>query len=213
MTTFLFVRHGESLANRHEIFCGQSDYDLSETGYSQAAVTAEYIAERYKIACVYASDLTRAFHTGEAVSEAAHCPLVAEPRLREIHCGEWEEASFGEMLSRWPDSYPVWLHDIGNVQCPGGENVPDVLSRVLPALEEMALRHTNEAVVIATHGTVIRALLCVLSGRPLGEMKDIPWAGNASVTEITYENDVWHIVSAGYDGHLGDMSTRLPDTV
>ncbi|MBR5231068.1 MAG: histidine phosphatase family protein [Clostridia bacterium] len=213
MTTFLFVRHGESLANRHEIFCGQSDYDLSEKGYAQAAVTAKYIAENYQVACVYASDLTRAFHTGEAIAEAAGCPVVADPALREIHCGEWEEAPFGEMLTRWPDSYPAWLHDIGNVQCPGGETVPDVLARVLPALEVLALRHENDAIAIATHGTVIRALMCVLGGKPLSEMKNIPWNSNASVTEFFYEDGAWRIGRVNLDGHLGDLSTRLPDTV
>ena len=213
MTTILLVRHGESLANRHEIFCGQSDYDLSETGYLQADGTAEYIAAQYSASCVYASDLTRAFHTGEKIADLAHCPLVAEPNLREIHCGEWEEAAFGEMLTRWPESYPVWLHDIGHVQCPGGESVVDVLARVLPTLEEAAQRHENEVVVAATHGTVIRALMCVLGGKDLGEMKNIPWVSNASVTELIYDNGAWRFGVVGYDKHLGELSTRLPDTV
>ena len=64
--------------------------------------------------------------------------------LREIHCGEWEEAAFGEMLTRWPDSYPMWLNDIGHVQCPGGESVKDVLSRVLPLLTDLARKHEGE---------------------------------------------------------------------
>lgn len=213
MTTLLLIRHGESLANLHEIFCGQTNYDLSETGYAQAQGTAEYVASHYRVSHVYASDLSRAYHTGEAVGRKAHCPVTAEPRLREIHCGDWEEAPFGEMLTRWPDSYPVWLRDIGHVQCPGGESVPDVLSRVLPALLEIVQRHPDETVAIATHGTVIRALMCHLSGRDLSEMKDIRWVNNASVTELIYDNGAWRYGRVNCDEHLGNLSTSLPDTV
>ena len=213
MTTLLLVRHGESIANRREIFCGQSDYDLTETGFAQAKCTAEYIAAHYSVSHVYASTLSRAYHTGENIAALAHCPITPEPRLREIFCGEWEEAPFSEMLTRWPDSYIVWLRDIGHVQCPGGENVPQVLARAMAALQEIVQRHPDETVVIATHGTVIRALMCTLAGRDLSEMKEIPWARNASVTEVLCDGDAWKIAGSDYDGHLGNLSTSLPDTV
>ena len=213
MTNILLIRHGESMANKYEIFCGQSDYDLTETGFEQARVTANYIAQHYQASCVYASDLLRAFHTGETIGAMCHCPVVPDKNLREIHCGEWEEAAFGEMLTRWPDSYPVWLNDIGHVQCPGGESVKDVLSRVLPLLTDLARKHEGETIVAATHGTVIRALMCTLSGKDLAEMKDIPWVSNASVTELVYDNGAWRFGSVGHDQHLGDLSTHLPDTV
>lgn len=213
MTTFLLVRHGESLANLHHIFCGQSDYDLSEKGYAQAAGTAQYIAEHYAVACVYASDLSRAYHTGESIAKAAGCPVVPSAQLREIHCGDWEEAPFDEMLSRWPESYAVWLNDIGHVQCPNGENVPEVLSRVLPLLQEIAAKHEGETVAIATHGTVIRALMCALSNKPLDEMKNIRWVNNASITEAIYDRGAWRFGRKNVDEHLGNLSTSLPDTV
>lgn len=213
MTTILLIRHGESLANLYEIFCGQTDYDLSEKGYAQAQGTAAYIAAHYSLSHVYASDLHRAFHTGKAIAQAAQCPITPDPRLREIHCGDWEEAPFGEMLTRWPDSYPTWLHDIGHVQCPNGENVPDVLARVLPALTEMAQRHDGQTIAVASHGTVIRALMCALSGLDLAQMKDIAWVNNASVNELLYDNGAWRFGRVNYDEHLGDLSTSLPDTV
>ena len=86
MTNILLIRHGESMANKYEIFCGQSDYDLTETGFEQARVTANYIAQNYQVACVYASDLLRAFHTGETIGAMCHCPVVPDKNLREIHC-------------------------------------------------------------------------------------------------------------------------------
>ena len=213
MTTILLVRHGESQANKLQIFCGQSDYDLTEAGVLQAQGTAAHIASAYAVDHVYASTLSRAYRTGEAIAARTGAPFTPDERLREIHCGEWEEAAFGEMLTRWPDSYPLWLHDIGNCQCPGGESMTDVVTRVLPALTEYAERHASQTVVAATHGGVIRAMVCVLSGRPLSEMKNIPWAHNASVTECIYENGVWRLGRVDDDRHLGALSTSLPDTV
>jgi bisphosphoglycerate-dependent phosphoglycerate mutase len=47
VTTLLLVRHGESEANRNEIFAGHFDADLENRGLMQAQKTAEYIKENY----------------------------------------------------------------------------------------------------------------------------------------------------------------------
>ena len=59
------VRHGESEANRNEIFAGHFNADLEDKGLLQAQKTAEYIKENYKVDKVYSSDLKRAFKTGK----------------------------------------------------------------------------------------------------------------------------------------------------
>ena len=213
MTTFLLIRHGESQANLKEIFCGQSDYPLTDTGVLQAQCTAAFISKNYCVKHIYASDLSRAYATAQAIGEATGVPVQKETRLREIYCGEWEEASFDEMLTRWPEVYPVWLNDIGNCRCPGGESVKDVQKRVVALLDELAARHADETVVLASHGCVIRMLLCVLDGKPLDEMKHIPWPHNASVTELMHENGAWRFGRKDENAHLGDLSTGLPDKV
>ena len=64
MTTLIFVRHGESLANLQNLFAGHYDIPLTELGHTQAERTAQYL-DRYHIDHIYASDLQRAYQTAE----------------------------------------------------------------------------------------------------------------------------------------------------
>ena len=49
MTRILLIRHGESEANRNNIFAGHIDPDLQDKGVEQAKLTAKFINENYKV--------------------------------------------------------------------------------------------------------------------------------------------------------------------
>lgn len=209
MTTLLLIRHGESLANREGFFAGQCDVPLEEKGLVQARLTAKFIHSRYHADQVYASDLCRALDTGRAVADPLGLPVIAEPRLREIFSGQWQGRSFPHILDQYGPDYRVWLTDIGNCTCTGGESISQLSRRVCAALEEIAAKNPGKTVVVATHATPIRAVQCVMGGLPLSAMKDIPWVSNASVTELFYENGRWTLGAVGQDSHLQDLKTNF----
>lgn len=213
MTTFLLIRHGESMANAEKRFAGHLDIPLSPLGERQARVTAAFIADTYHVDAVYASDLKRAFYTGKAVADLLKLPIQPDDQLREIAAGEWEGVIFDELQTRFAESYNRWLTDIGNAGCDGGETVAELQERFLFALRRIAKAHPEQTVVIATHATPIRVLQCHCEGKPLGEMHDLPWVTNTSVTTVTYENGVFRAVSIGDDRHLGDIGSKLPANV
>lgn len=213
MTTLLLVRHGESEANRRKFFAGQKDVPLLPRGEEQAALTAKYISETYNVSAVYASDLCRAYKTGEIISEALKVPLKAHAGLREVYAGEWQGKTFDLLNRDYAQSYSVWCKDIGNCRCTGGESIRELARRVLAACTEIALAHEGETVVIATHATPIRALGCICSGRDMDEMKYVPWVSNASVTEITYDNGKWSVLRESIDAHLSGLKSVLPPNV
>ena len=213
MTTLLLVRHGESEANRGKFFAGQKDVPLLPSGEEQAALTAKYISETYTVRAVYASDLRRAYRTGETISETLGVPLKAHTGLREVYAGEWQGKTFDLLGRDYAESYSVWCKDIGNCRCLGGESIRELSERVLAACTEIAVAHDGETVVIATHATPIRALQCICSGRDMDEMKNVPWASNASVTEITYDNGKWSVLRASIDSHLSGKQSALPPNV
>ena len=64
MTTVLLVRHGESEANRNEIFAGQLDAPLQNKGVEQAKLTAKFIKENYNVDKVYAKMYTHSSKGG-----------------------------------------------------------------------------------------------------------------------------------------------------
>ena len=97
----LFVRHGQSLGNLTGRFLGITDLDLSPLGAVQARRTADYLKDE-KIDVIYASDLIRACHTAQPLSEIKGLPIIKDKRLEEINAGLWENRTFDDLEKEFP---------------------------------------------------------------------------------------------------------------
>lgn len=213
MTTLLLIRHGQSEANLSRVFAGNYDAPLTELGLRQAEKTAEFITENYKVDCVYASDLIRAFETGKTVANALNLPITPNGGLREIRAGKWEAIPFDDIVIKFPEEYQKWREDIGNSSCPDGESVKALGERVMATLTAIAEENDGKTVVIATHATPIRVSQTLIEYGNLAPMQDVPWVSNASVTEIIYDSGKWTLGKVGQDSHLSDFRTNLPNNV
>lgn len=210
MTTLILVRHGQSLANLEEVYAGHSDFDLSPKGHKQAETTAEYIINNYTVDKIYSSDLKRAYSTAKKVADKLGIDIITDENLREIYAGEWESTPFNVLTKKYRDDYSVWLNDIGNSTCTGGESVKHLAKRILDALTKIASENDGKTVLVAFHATPIRAMQCLWQGKTLDEMKDISWVSNASVSVAEYENGGFKLLSVGEDAHLSTLKTELP---
>ena len=213
MTTILMVRHGESEANRNEIFAGHFDADLQNRGLKQAEKTAEYIKENYKVDKVYSSDLKRAFKTGKCISDLIGVEIVSTDKLREIRAGKWDGIKFSDLQKNYKEEYDLWMRDLGNAHCPDGESVKELGERVMNELTRIAEENDEKTVVVATHATPIRAAQTFIQFGTFKEMKNVKWVSNASITVLKYDNQKWTCQKASIDGHLADLKTALPTNV
>ena len=213
MTRILLIRHGETWANRGEIFAGYTDAKLTDIGYQQAEKTAQYVTKRYDVSGVYASDLQRAFETGKAVADRLGIEVVPEKGMREIFGGAWENVEYAKLCDMYPDEYGVWLNDIGKCKCVDGETVDEIGKRVMGTLTRIAKENEGRTVVVATHATPVRVSQCLIEHGDLEKMKDVPWVSNASVSEIEYCDGTWKCIRMSQDEHLGELCTVLPDNV
>ncbi len=211
MTRLIFVRHGESMGNFTKTFIGHTDIDLTERGYMQAEKTAEYL-DAYKIDKIYSSDLKRAYHTAEAVAKRRGLDIVTTPSLREINGGVWEGVLFDDLEKSYP-AYKLWLSSIGKAVCDGGESIVELQNRVNSAVLEIVAENPGKTVLIATHATPISTMRFLWAGENLAESKKIQWVSNASVTIVDYTDGKPSLEVYGYDNHLTDMKTALPDNV
>ncbi len=209
-TELLLIRHGQSMANVQRFFGGHLDSPLTDFGIQQAQVTAKYIYEHYAVDRVYASDLSRAYETGRIIADLYGLQVSSDARLREIFAGQWESVLYDLLPVQFPQSYSVWLHDIGNAVCDGGEAVAHLQKRVLDALRYIGSANLGKTVVVTTHATPIRALQCHCQGKSLDQMKDIKWVSNASVSAFTYEEGQFMEKYISYDAHLGQLKSVLP---
>ncbi len=86
MTKIIYVRHGQTAWNLAKKYQGQTDICLDSLGFEQAEAVACCLAEE-DISAVYASDLSRAYATAEAIARKHKLIVQPEPAFREIHFG------------------------------------------------------------------------------------------------------------------------------
>ena len=213
LTTLLIIRHGESTANGNGFFAGHTDISLSERGKEQAENTAKYIVENYAVDKIYSSDLIRAYYTALPLSEKLNIAIIPDKNLREIFAGEWQGKAFDELERDYSESYRIWLNDIGYAKPDGGESTKELSEHVFNCIEKIAKDNDGKTVVVVTHATPIRSLLCKLVNGSLSEMKNVSWVSNSSLTKIEYQNGTYKVVEIGTDFYLDELKTVFPANV
>jgi probable phosphoglycerate mutase len=158
-TTTLLLRHGATPLSAERRFAGRGDIPLTDDGRRQAAAAAARLRERGGIDVIVTSPLRRARRTAEAVAEASGAPLVVDDDLVEADFGAWEGLSFAEASAKSPEEMTAWLAS-ADAAPPGGESFADVARRVLRALDRLLEAYPERTVVLVSHVTPIKTLLC-----------------------------------------------------
>lgn len=172
-TCFWWVRHGPTHA---KTMVGWSDLpaDLSDTAQLDR-LAAHLPAD----APVISSDLIRARDTADAIARARP-RLPDDPRLREIHFGDWELKGFDEIEQTHATlSRQFWEHP-GHVQAPNGESWFQTEARVSAAVA--ALQGPPHVIVVAHFGVILTQLALALGKAPYDSLAQR--IDNLSVTRI-----------------------------
>ena len=164
-TRLWLVRHGQTDWNLAGRYQGQADIPLNETGRQQAQTLAASLAG-VAFDAVYSSDLSRAHQTALALTRPLGTLIRLEPRLREIHQGEWEGMLLSEIRAARSDGGTPH-HDSTHWRAPGGESVIEVAARVAKAADEISRRFPGGQVLVVGHGLCLATLICQSRGLPL----------------------------------------------
>ena len=168
-----FVRHGETEWNRTKRYQGYSDIPLNETGRRQAQDTAALLANEPLMA-VYASDLSRAVETAEAIAQPHGVQVQQKPELRELHFGLWEGLRYEQIMEKWADELSLMYEHPEKGCAPEGEGFSELAKRAWPALQAIREAHQEEeAIAVVAHGGTIRVLLCLLQEKSLQQLWDV----------------------------------------
>jgi probable phosphoglycerate mutase len=164
MTTRLYlVRHGATPLTTENRFSGAEGVPLSDEGRAQVEHLAIRLAKD-RISAVYSSPLDRARETAEILAEPHQLKPIFLDGLREISHGHWEGLTRTEVESRYPGEYAAWEEDPFTFAPEGGESGISVLSRALPAVREIVVRHRDEDVLVVSHKATLRLILSSLLG-------------------------------------------------
>jgi probable phosphoglycerate mutase len=164
MARWIFVRHGESVANKEGWLAGHRDAPLTEVGRGQARAIRSQIHAAAPVRA-FTSDLRRAHHTAELVLEGTEIPLTVSPALRERCLGTWEGQDKAALRASRELDIALTLHG----RPPEGESLHDVATRALAFLHSID-DGTGPTLVVA-HGGLLRVvigLLDALSPEQLG---------------------------------------------
>lgn len=212
-TTHIYlIRHGESQGNHRHVFLGHTDLDLTQKGHMQAEKTAAYLKDIHADV-IYSSDLIRAYNTALYTAQLKGMNIIKNKNLREIFAGEWENKPYDELREKYENEYNTWVNNIGMARCNGGESVKELQRRIVDEIKTLAQENEGKTIFIFTHATPIRSLKAACDNKTLEEIKDIPWASNASVTSAEYNNGKITVKEYGLDSFMGDMKTILPKNV
>lgn len=204
----IFVRHGLSVTNNSGRYTGQMDVPLAEKGYEEAACTAKYVLENYKVDAVYSSDSQRAHNTVKPIADALGLPVTTTEALREIDVGVWAGMLIETVKETYTEDHRRFK-ELPDLHAPtGGETYTQVGARAMAKLLEIvSTHHAEETVVIGTHGGTLRALFRQFLNLP--SANDFPLVANASVSVVDYENGMFTVVEANVHGHLSDLKETL----
>lgn len=189
-TRLLIVRHGQTDWNASGRFQGQTDIPLNPAGVQQSRALSRALARQLaleKPAAIYASDLLRAWQTAEIIHQALpedrRCPLIPEPRLREMRFGVWEGLTYAQIQASQPQLLERWERDLEHVAPPGGETLLALADRVQAAFQSIAQSHPDSVVLLVAHGGPLQMLIASALGLPPGRFWQIHLS-NASISEL-----------------------------
>ena len=166
MTSLYLIRHGQTDWNIERRWQGQSDIPLNATGRQQAARLATELVT-FNFSAIYSSDLSRAYETALALSQVNRLPIQREPRLREIHQGEWQGLREIDIQARYGNAFQERKQQPLHIAPPGGETVVQVRDRVVSAVNDICIMHPDERVALVSHGFALALIQVHFSQMPI----------------------------------------------
>jgi ribonuclease H / adenosylcobalamin/alpha-ribazole phosphatase len=200
-TTTVLLRHGDTRLSSDHRLSGQRDVPLSADGRRQAKAAGFRLAADSRIDAVVTSPLQRAAATAAiAASELGLSPAIDDD-LRETDFGEWEGLTIVEAQQRWPAAVSAWQHDPEQAP-PGGESFAATARRVQQACDRLLHDHRGHTVLVVSHVTPIKIMLCQALDVPLTAVYRM-YLGSACINEIEWHGQDFAAVSRVNDtSHL-----------
>ncbi|MBF2003858.1 MAG: histidine phosphatase family protein [Synechococcales cyanobacterium M58_A2018_015] len=208
MLTLYFLRHGETPYSSTGAYCGVLDPNLTPEGQQMAAAFADaYSALTWD--GVYVSPMRRTVATAKPLCEAIGQDMQVRDGLKEMNFGLWEGHPPEWVKQHHLDDYVRWMTEPSWNPPTQGETAVQVASRALPIIAEIEAKFTQGNVLVVSHKTTIRIMLCHLLGIDLGRYRDRLEMRVASVSVVAFSTYGPLLQRLGDRSHLGaSLQTR-----
>jgi len=159
------LRHGETEWNATGRLQGRFDSALTETGRQQAQAQNRILRSQdlTRFAAI-SSPQGRAYETAKIAVAGQISPITTDMALSEIGLGEWAGRVRSEVMAESGARDGFDLYEMA----PEGEGFAALNARCLRFLKSL-----KQPSVLITHGITSRMLRLILTGRPLGALREI----------------------------------------
>jgi len=205
-TRILAIRHGETAWNVDTRLQGHLDIPLNDVGLRQAQHLAQALAQRDPIDAIYASDLSRAHTTAQAITQAVGLSVNTHVGLRERHFGAFQGRTFAEVEVELPEHAWHWRKRTPDWVPPeGGESLHTLHERIVNTVNEVAARHQGQQIVMVAHGGVLDILYRAATRLDLQAPRT--WAlTNTAVNRLLWSPQGLSLVGWGDTSHLDALA-------
>lgn len=202
-TRLILIRHGETAWNRATRIQGHTDIPLSPLGLLQAERLAEALADE-PLAALYASDLSRARQTAEALARRRGLAVRLDPGLRERAFGRFEGLDWAQITEGHHEDAERWRRREPGFAVGGGESLDDFSARCLAAVRRAAAAHPGQGIAVVAHGGVLDCLYRAATQVALDAPRS--WQlGNATINRLLATADGFTLVGWNDDQHLAGL--------
>lgn len=206
VTRILAIRHGETAWNVEARLQGHLDIPLNETGLLQADHLARALTGRETVDAIYASDLSRAHTTAQALAHAMGHTVRTLEGLRERHFGVFQGRTFEEVEAEWPEHALQWRKRVPDWTPPGGgESLLVLHRRIMHSVNELAAQHAGQQIVLVAHGGVLDILY--RAATRLDHQAPRTWSlTNTAVNRLLWTPEGLSLVGWGDTSHLDALA-------
>jgi 2,3-bisphosphoglycerate-dependent phosphoglycerate mutase len=209
-TTLIAVRHGETEWNKTGKHQGHLNSDLTELGVRQAQAIAHGVS-KFSIDEFYCSDLGRAVHTAEIISQNIGKEFVPDARLREQNLGILQGSTRAAFASQYPEEFSQWESHDPDYRIPGGESLREKFSRSIQCVEDLSKTHCGKSILIVTHGGVLSCFMHKALCIPLTQKRTFSLLnGSVNIFSIS-ETMKWRLEVWGDVSHMREHSLNTSD--
>ena len=128
---------------------------------------------------IVTSTRARTIDTAAPVAARAGLLPACDPRLDDIQYGAWQGMSKLEAQAHDAERYALWRVD-PTVGPPGGESPVAVCDRAVDAIAALQAEHAEGNVLVVSHKTVLRLIVCKLLGLDLRHYRErVAWPTGA----------------------------------
>lgn len=158
--TIYLLRHGTIGSDGR--FVGSTDLDLSDEGRQQVQRVQALLAVA-DIDKVFCSPMRRCRQSMELLTRIPEGEVLSD--LREIDFGQWEQLSYEDIASGFPEHLRLWEENPESFAFPEGESLKGFNDRLLKVSSRLEGDECENMLLIC-HGGVIRHLICLFLRLP-----------------------------------------------